>query len=40
MSDEEVLHDPLHLTEALTEADRRAGEGLDEACLVLLSVEA
>lgn len=36
MTDEQILHDPLHLAEPLTEADWRPREGLDEASLVLL----
>ena len=37
VSDEQVLHHSLHLTEALAEADWGPGERLDEASLVLLS---
>ena len=39
VAEEEVLHDPLHLTEALAEADWRPGESLDEASLVLLPIK-
>ena len=37
--EKQVLHNSLHLTKALAETDRRAGERLDEASLVLLSVQ-
>ena len=36
MFEEQVLHDSLHLAEALAEGHRGPGESLDEAGLVLL----
>ena len=39
VTEKQILHDPLHLTEALAEADWRPRERLDEASLVLLSIK-